>query len=153
MGCWKVWFKFQEDVPQYMLANVGCSTDHLHGPVTGVSNDDQIMGFRALSDISTMYREKNFCLYCRFRAGALGRENCWVNSWTDSCASALTPPLSAPLSPARVGIDDEDEDVEEEPSLSVRKVSFISRGSEVSTLRVAKGLAPSMEDRRTLAAL
>jgi hypothetical protein len=52
-----------------------------------------------------------------------------------------------------VGIDDEDEDVEEEASSLVRKVLFISLGSDVSTLRVAKGLAPSMEDRRPPAAL
>ena len=47
-----------------------------------------------------------------------------------------------------MGIDEEDEDVEEEPSSLVRKDLFISLGSDVSTLRVAKGLAPSMEVRR-----
>lgn len=53
----------------------------------------------------------------------------------------------------RVGIEDEDEGVEEEASSSVRKVLFISFGSDVSTLREAKGLAPSIEDRRPPAAL
>lgn len=98
--------------------------------------------------------KKSLCYYGRFRAGALGRENCWVSSLTDRCASALTPfPSPAPPRPARVGIDDEDEDVEEEPSSLVRKVLFISWGSDVSTLRVAKGLAPSTEDRRPPAVL
>lgn len=65
-----------------------------------------------------------FLYYCGlFRAGALGLENCWVNSLTDRCASALTPP-SVPLRLARVGID-EDDDVEEASSL-VRNVLFIS---------------------------
>jgi hypothetical protein len=89
------------------------------------------------------------CYYGRFLAGAFGRENCWVSSMTDRCASALTP---LPLSP-RVGIDDDDEDVEEAPSSLVRKVLFISVGSDVSTFRAAKGLDPSMEDRRPPAAL
>ena len=52
-----------------------------------------------------------------------------------------------------MGIDDEDVDVEEEASSLVRNVLFISLGSDVSTLRVAKGLAPSMEDKRLLAVL
>ena len=52
-----------------------------------------------------------------------------------------------------MGIDDEDVDVEEEPSSLVRKVLVISLGSDVSTLRVAKGLAPSIEDSRPPAAL
>jgi hypothetical protein len=52
-----------------------------------------------------------------------------------------------------VGIDDEDEDVEEEPSSFVRKVLLISLGSDVSILRAAMGLAPSTEDRRPPAAL
>lgn len=92
--------------------------------------------------------------YGRFRAGALGRENCWVSSLTDRCASAFTP-LPSPVTPrvARVGIDDEDEDVEEEPSSLVRNALFTSVGSDVSTFRVAKGLAPSMEDRMSPADL
>lgn len=52
-----------------------------------------------------------------------------------------------------MGIDAEDEGVEEESSSPVRKVLFISLGSDVSTFRVAKGLAPSMVDRRLLAVL
>ena len=52
-----------------------------------------------------------------------------------------------------MGVDDEGEDVEEEPSSLVRKALFISLGSDVSTFRVAKGLAPSTEDRRVPAAL
>lgn len=82
----------------------------------------------------------SICYYDRFRAGALGRENCSVKSLTDRWVSPLTPlPLSVP---ARVGAGVEDGD-----SSSVRKVEFISLGSDVSTLRVAKGLAPSIEDR------
>ena len=125
---------------------VECSTDHDHGPVE-VSNE--IMGSRrSLNRIALLWNTtKKVPFYCgRFRAGALGRENCSLSSLTDSCVSALTPlPLSVPLGPARVGIDDEDEDVEEEASSFVRKVLFISFGSDVSTLRVAKGLAPSTE--------
>ena len=52
-----------------------------------------------------------------------------------------------------MGIEDEDEEVEEEASSLVRKVLFISLGSDVSTFRAAKGLAPSMEDRKSPAAL
>ena len=90
----------------------------------------------------------------RFRAGGLGRENCWVNSLTDNCVSALTPPpLLVPPRPARVGIEDKDEDTEEEASSLARKVLFISLGSDVSTFRVANGLAPSMEVRMLPAAL
>jgi len=52
-----------------------------------------------------------------------------------------------------VGIEEEEEDVEEEASSLVRKVLFISLGSDVSTFRLAKGLAPSIEDRRSPAVL
>ena len=52
-----------------------------------------------------------------------------------------------------MGIEEEDEDAEEEASSLVRKVLFISLGSDVSTFRVAIGLAPSMEDRRFPAVL
>lgn len=52
-----------------------------------------------------------------------------------------------------MGIEDEDEDADEEASSLARNVLFISLGSDVSTFRVAKGLAPSMEDRRFPAVL
>lgn len=51
-----------------------------------------------------------------------------------------------------MGIDNDDEDFEELSSL-VRKVLFISLGSDVSTFRVAKGLGLSMEDRSPPAVL
>jgi hypothetical protein len=150
---------FKEDV-QHMLVKVQSSTDHDHGPAR-VSNDE-IMGFRVLHKYIASCDHLKYCMYYKgrpvplrpLRAGGFGRENCWANSLTDRCASALTTlPLSVPLKPVRVGIDDEDEDVEEEASSSVRNFAFISLGSEVSTLRVAKGLAPSIEERRPLAVL
>ena len=80
--------------------------------------------------------------------------SCCAGSLTNRCASALTP-LPSPVPPrvARVGIDDEDEDVEDEPSSSVSNTLLTSVGSDVSTFRVAKGLALSMEDRMSPADL